>query len=197
MLLALMTATSASAIEPVRPSGSEGTEAKSFKSRPVAGWALMDMRVGIDTAAQAQHPYICAEIHFLKWVSIEGCGTGAGFLHDAKGIDLAHFRTRVTAYTYEYGRFDMGIHPGIGFAELQVGPDKLGFQFGKAKTTDQNEGAGFDASISGKGRIWIHEHTYVVFDANVGLAVIPSAPVILDGGHPIIGYGALTVGMGF
>ena len=188
----LCAAPTASSAEPV-----EATESKAFKPRPFVGRPLMDMRVGVDTAAQAEHPYICAEVHVLKWISLEGCGTGAGFLHDGAGVDLAHFRTRLTAFTYEFGRFDMGVHPGVGFAELQVGPDAAGFKFGKATSDDQNEGAGFDASLSGKGRVWVHERTYVVFDLNVGLAVIPAAPTILDGAHPVLGYGALTVGMGF
>ena len=170
-----------------------------YRPRPVAGHPVLEMRVGADRA-NPQHPYLCGELIPLAALSLEGCGTGAGFLHqDNDSIDMAHFRARLRALSVSRGRTSADLLLGGGFAEVQRTVDEAGFRFGRARSADQVEAAGPEASISIKGRYWVDRggRAFATADLNAGVANIPAAPTVFDGGGPWIPFAALTIGMGF
>jgi hypothetical protein len=133
----------------------------------------------------------------MSWMTVEGCGTGSGFLHHADEPDLAHFRTRFVGFSERRGRWDGSALLGVGFAEIQRGVDDEGFLFGPARSDDQNEGAGPEVSAGLKGRAWFLERAYASADLNVGVAHIPSAPTVNGQEGPWVPFAAMTAGIGF
>lgn len=171
---------------------------ETYKPAPVAGHAVFDMRVGIDRIDQ-NHPYICAEVAPLGWWTLEGCGTGNGFLHHGDEPDMAHFRTRFRTVGVDRGRAEADLLVGAGFAEVQRTADEHGFKFGKATEEHPVEAAGPEASVGLKSRIWLDDggKTYVSGDLTGGAAFIPAAPAVLGRGTPLVPFAGLTVGLGF
>lgn len=175
------------------------SSSRAFKPRPIAGHAVFDLRIGVDRI-DTQHPFLCAEASPLGWLSVEGCGTGAGFLHqDPDAPDMAHFRARARATSVQLGRATADLLLGAGFAEIQRTADRPGFLFGPERTADQIEAAGPEASVSLKGRYWLDAggRTYATADLNAGIAAIPAAPVVIGDGGPIVPFASLTFGFGF
>jgi hypothetical protein len=172
------------------------TRSETYIPRPLAGRPVLDLRIGADTVSSLDSPVICLEGYPLKWLTLEGCGTGAGLWHTPTGPELSHYRTRIRALHSDNGRVDAELLPGIGFSELQVGADQAGFLFGKPREEGQIEAAGAEASLSGKVRVWV-DRAYIVFDVNAGAAFIPAAPVVTGASGPIVGFGGLSVGAGF
>lgn len=176
----------------------QSVESETYVPAPVAGHPVFDMRVGVDRMDQS-HPYICGELTPLGWLSIEGCGTGSGFLHHGDEPEMAHFRTRIRAVGIDKGRAELDLLVGAGFAEVQRTADRAGFKFGPATEPDPIEAAGPEASIGAKSRLWLDNggKTYVSGDLTAGAAVIPGAPEVMGRGGPVVPFAALTFGLGF
>lgn len=168
-----------------------------FTAKPIAGHAVLDMRVGVASTEPGAHPYLCAEGSPLPWLSLEGCGTGAGFLHHGDQAEIAHFRARAPLVKRTFGRLDAMVMGGLGFAEVQAGADQAGFRFGAAKDERQIEGAGPEASLSVKARMWFDTRSYFTVDANTGIANVAAAPVVLGQEGPWVPFAAVTAGLGF
>jgi hypothetical protein len=175
-----------------------GAETGSVASKPVAGHAVLDLRIGVLRTDPSSHPYVCLEGAPLAWLSVEGCGTGSGFLHHGDEPDLAHFRVRGRVLQRQSGRFDGSVLAGLGFAEAQRGVDPAGFDFGAAEDrADGASGAGPEASVSLSGRYWAFPAAYVIVDANAGAAVIPAAPTVTGQSGPVVPFAVLSAGLGF
>ncbi len=69
-----------------------------------------NLRVGAATNADNERASICIEVALWRKLSVEGCGNGSGILHIPRG--------------------NLVVQGGLGFAELQVGKDDPGFEFG-------------------------------------------------------------------
>lgn len=175
----------------------QAQDSRVFVPNPVAGHPVFDLRVGVDQIGP-DHPYLCGELSPLAWLSVEGCGTGSGFLHQGDSPEMAHFRSRARLASVGEGRLQGDFLFGAGFAEVQRTVDQVGFRFGKAREPEQVEAAGPEASISAKARYWVDRggKSYLTADLNTGVAVVPGAPTVMGTG-PVIPFAALTVGMGF
>lgn len=172
------------------------TDSEVFVPRPLAGRPVLDLRLGGDTVSGLETPIVCMEGYPLAFLSLEACGPGSNVWREATGPEMSHYRARLRALHAQDGRVDAELLVGLGFSEIQVGPDQVGFLFGQARTDDQNEAAGAEGSMSGKIRYWTGR-TYVVMDLNVGAAVIPANPVVSGASGPLVGFGGLSVGAGF
>ncbi len=87
-----------------------------------------NLRIG--ASSSSRHPALCLELAPLEVLSVEGCGTGSGFLHHDEEPEVAHFRSwvKLTSWETRWGWLQPRV--GVGFAELQVGADSGGFDFG-------------------------------------------------------------------
>ena len=190
LLLALLS-TPALAAEP-----DETVRAETFVPRPVAGHEVFELRSGLSTVGPADHPYLCGELRPLKRFSIEACGNGSGWLHQAPIADMAHFRGRGAVWQKTEERWQGSALVGLGLAEVQRTSDRPGFVLG-----DEGEGAveaaGPEVSISGQGRYWHDERAYAVVDANVGVAYMKGAPSVIGKGGPVVPFLLVTAGVGF
>jgi len=174
----------------------EGLSGQAFVPAPVAGHAVFDFRVGAGTT-DLHHPTVCAEVAPVAWLSVEGCGTGSGFLHHGDQPDMAHFRARAASKTWRRGRSEVDARLGLGFAEIQSTADQAGFLFGEARTADPIEAAGPELSASAHGRWWLDQAFYATADLNVGAAHIPAAPDVMGRGGPVVPFASATFGFGF
>ncbi len=178
---------------------SAGSGSVAEQPRPIAGHPVLDLRGGYDRLDDLSHPYLCLQGMPLGFLALEACGTGAGVLHQGDGTDMAHFRAKAEVLEVGGGRARASLMPGVGFAEIQVGQDRPGFQFGEAKELAPVEAAGAEASLSIQGRYWVDPgaRTYVTGVLDGGAAVIPAAPAVTGGGGPVVPFASFTVGFGF
>lgn len=167
-----------------------------FVPDPVAGHPLLELRVGGQVGAPT-HPYVCGELTPVKRISIEGCGNGSGFLHQADVPDMAHFRARGAVLQGRRQRLAGELLVGVGFAEVQRTADEPGFQFGEPTEPEPVEAAGPEVSVGAKGRWWMDSKVYMSADATIGAAWIPGAPAVLDGDGPTVPFAGASVGVGF
>ncbi len=107
----------------------------------------VNLRVGGALTDTTGIPTICMEVRAAGRLSIEGCGTGSGFLHSQSGGEMAHFRAKWQALGRVVGDGQLRLHGGVGFAELQLDADQPGFDFG-APRGSRIETAGAEGSLS-------------------------------------------------
>ena len=126
--------------------------------------------------AVGARPQVCAEVTPLDFLSIEGCGTGAGFLFEP-AAELVHFRgkLRLTSWETEYGWLQPQL--ALGFAELQVGDDATGFDFFGTGPTGV-ETAGPEAGASLRFVTQLPGDFELLADAAVALAWFAHAPAL-------------------
>lgn len=107
----------------------------------------INLRVGGASTDTTGVPTICMEVRAVARLSVEGCGTGSGFLHGQSGGEMAHFRAKWQALGRVVGNGQLRVHGGVGFAELQLDADQPGFDFG-APRGSRIETAGAEGSLS-------------------------------------------------
>ncbi len=169
-----------------------------FVPKPVAGWAVVELRGGIQGVGGGANAMICGEVGVWRYVALEACGSGAGFLFpDRLPTEMVHFRAEATIPVWSKGRAEVVVQPGAGLAEIERGADAPGFLLGPARSPDQREGAGFEGSLGAKARLWAHEKVYITTEITGGAALIPSAPTVLGTGGPVVPFVTGTVGVGF
>ncbi|MEZ4401678.1 MAG: hypothetical protein R3B06_16750 [Kofleriaceae bacterium] len=108
----------------------------------------VNLRIGGASSDRNGNPTVCGEVRVWGGLALESCGTGAQAWHNDDGAEMMHVRT-----TYEVlhlgtaGNGRLGVRAGVGFAELSVAADQLGFQFGSPDATRASV-AGPEASVS-------------------------------------------------
>ncbi len=182
---------------PAHANPSVAASASTFRSEPLVGHALFDLRGGVSAGGGSANPMICAELAAHRNFDVEACGTGGGFLYPEAGEEMMHIRAEGQIPLWERGRGELWFQPGLGMAEIQKGEDEPGFRFGPASAADQHDGAGIEASASLKGRWWIGDWVYLVGELSAGAAYIAAAPVVLDQDSEIVPFVTGTIGVGF
>lgn len=156
----------------------------------------VSFRVGAAPGAVGALPYMCLEVAVGGGLSLEGCGTGAGFLGPAAGLDVAHFRGKI-----EIG----GVHTALGwlvpvlhagFAELEIGEDEPGFDFGGAGALG-TETAGPEAGAALKLVRPLDGGAELIIELNVNLMWFPGAGELLVPQPALQPEATLTVGVGW
>ena len=188
----------ASADEPVVEAPAPLSTQTRFTPNPVAGWAVVELRGGVQEVAGSGNAMICAEVGVHRYVAFEACGSGAGFLYEGRTpAEMVHFRAEGSIPLWSRGRTGLWLQPGAGIAEVENGADQSGFLFGPARSSTQREGAGPEGSLGLKARVWPSERMYGTIELNGGAAHIPSAPVVLQGRGPWVPFVTTTIGVGF
>jgi hypothetical protein len=155
-----------------------------------------NLRFGASTAIESRHVELCGEGAPLPWLSIEACGNGSQLLHHDPIAAISHYRVMLRLATLrDHGVF---VEPrlGVGFAELEVGPDELGFDFGGtgphgASTT------GAEGTFSVRLLVPVSPAWEIVVELRTALAWMPHAPELVRPMDPWQLTGGLSVGVGF
>lgn len=155
----------------------------------------LNMRVGLASSDEVQRPTVCLEVVAVWRASVEGCGTGSGILHDEVGRQIAHFRVNVPVHRLAIARGWSSLRGGLGFAELEVGPDRPGFDFG---APDQpNSVAGPDASVSMQWLRPLGSGVELVATATAGIAWFSRADLLVIPQSSFQPYAAFEIGAGW
>lgn len=154
-----------------------------------------NLRVGASSASRNGRPEICAEVSPHRLLSIEGCGTGAGFLHQDPEPELARFRAKLQLPSWQAGSAWLRPSVGLGFAELQIDEDSPGFQFqgtgAGVSTAGPEVSAGLQALLPTTGP-W-----ELIGALSVGAAWLPHAPELVIPQSTFQPSVSVSLGIGF
>ena len=139
----------------------------------------MNLRVGMSTADENRRPAICLEVRAWSRLSVEGCGTGSGFLHRDEGAELAHFRSKWSVVRADVPGGRIRAQAAVGFAELQLTADEPGFHFGSPRP-QAIETAGPEAGIALQWLGPLRGGVEWIASASMGLAWLPHAPKLVE-----------------
>lgn len=153
----------------------------------------VNLRVGASTADTNQRPTICAEIAVAWGLSVEGCGTGSGFLHHDDGGQIAHFRAKKILVT----RGAVAFAAGLGFAELEVGRDDPGFDFDTPDPREPTSVAGPDAALSARYLSPLGRGFELIANMALGLAYFHHAPALAVPQRHTQPYASFEIGVGW
>ena len=181
---------------PVDEPGTIATR-RTLTPAPLAGWSVVELRGGVTTHGDAGAT-LCGEVSPWRYLALESCGSGAGFWDDRRAVtEMVHFRLEGRVPVWSSGGAELSVEPGLGFAEIEQGADAPGFRFGAATTPDQREGAGPEAAVGLKARVWPHPRFFATTELSAGAAWVPSAPTVSGQGSPLVPFLLWTVGGGF
>lgn len=171
--------------------------ADSAMTAPVPPREWASLRVGASSGDAEGHPSVCLEVSPLSFLSLEGCGTGSGFLHNSSQPELAHFRSKLALGTFQSDRAWFRPQLALGFAELQVAEDEPGFDF-SGTGSNGVETAGPEVGASIKMLVPVNGGFEIVGDLGVGVAYMRHAPRLArDPAGPVIFSAGATLGFGF
>lgn len=193
LVAAIITATASASDRP--PLLDERTETHGEPNLP----RFVTFRVAPAPLDSSRKQQLCLDVPLFLGISIEGCGSGAGFLKAPTEPDIAHFRAKVPL-----GRAHVAgltVVPGvvIGFAELQVGEDQAGFDFvgtGRGRTETAGPEVGASLRFLEKGTSSA-TGPVLVSELQLSLAWLPYAPDLLIPHGQWIGSLEWTVGLGW
>ena len=153
------------------------------------------MRMGISTATSNGQPTICLEGIPLENLAIEACGTGYGFVHRSSGTDFVHFRGKWSLLHRKDAHSHLQGQLGLGFAEIQIGADELGFQFSNAGGGVETAGPEISASVQ-----WMRvlpSKTELIFDVNIGSAFFYYGPDLVIPQQQVFPFMEMSIGCGW
>ena len=133
----------------------------------------VNLRLGVASSDDNGRPAICLEVRTILQLSIEGCGTGSGVLHDSAGGELAHFRAKWAVDRRVFRGGVLQTQLGIGLAELQVDADQPGFVINP--DPGGVEAVGPEASV---GVQWLRSLSggwEIIMNASAGVSWVPGA----------------------
>ena len=126
---------------------------------------------------------------------MEACGTGYGFVHQDLGTDFVHFRGKQQFFDVQFSQASLATQLGFGFAEIQIGADKLGFQF--SGSGDGIETAGPELSSSLQWMYQLGKGAEVLIDMNAGAAYFPHGPDLLEPQPKLFPFWEISTGVGW
>lgn len=162
---------------------------------PVAPSHRLNLRAGLASSDEVDRPTICLEVVAVRAVSVEGCGTGSGILHDQVGRQIAHFRLNIPfVQRATWGGWG-SVRAGVGFAEMEVGEDRPGFDFGDLDQLGST--AGPDGAVSIQWMRSIGKGFELVGTGTVGVAWFSGADRLVIPQQQLQPYASIELGVGW
>jgi len=159
-----------------------------------AGVHYLNLRVGGGSGGAMGKPVICVEARVWTRLSLETCGTGAGLLTELSGTDIAHFRAKVAMRQWAAHGGIVRVQLGLGFAELEVGDDDPGFDFGGGSGV---ETAGPEASTAVQYLASLGHGVEAVASLSAGVAYFAHGPDLAISQRAWQPFVGLEIGAGF
>jgi hypothetical protein len=189
-ILALVLAPAiARADEPTDDGGANSGEHAPIENR-------VNVRLGKSSIDTDGRPSICVDVRVWWKFSVETCGTGQAIIHDDPGQEMMHVRANYMIAGRSLWKGTLNARGGLGFAELQVGPDDPGFSFGHA-AKNGNSTAGPEAAFSAQWLLPLYKKIDFVMTATAGLAYFAGAPELSATKTEVQGFASLEAGIGW
>jgi hypothetical protein len=189
VLVAVLAWPVAAFADPADDGGTSGTEHPPIKNR-------INFRVGAATTDTNGHPTICLDVRVVRGFGIESCGTGQALLHDDPGYEMAHFRGTYSLLEGPVWKGTGHVRGGLGFAEMQVGIDHPGFQFG-SPDKDRGSVSGPEASLSGQLLLPLYKGVDFVMTGTAGLALFQHADELVQTKSNLQSFVSVEAGIGW
>jgi len=157
----------------------------------------LNMRFGGATSDDTGRPTICLDVRIIAGFGVESCGTGQAIIHDEAGREMAHFRGTWTFLEKHTARGTGKLRAGAGFAELQVGQDHPGFEFGEPEKVDRGSVAGPEAVVQAQWLVPLGVGVEAVTSLTAGFAVFADADKLIipqDNVQPFVSF---EIGVGW
>ncbi len=155
----------------------------------------VNLRIGLASSDQVQRPTVCLEVIAVRAISAEACGTGSGILHSQVGRQIAHFRLNVPLVRRATWGGWGSVRAGAGFAEMEVGEDRPGFDFGEPDQPGST--AGPDGALSIQWMRTIGKGFEVVGTGTIGLAWFSGADRLALPQDRFQPYASFELGVGW
>jgi len=154
-----------------------------------------NLRVGASTLRDGGRTEICGEGAPTSWLSIEGCGNGAQLFFPDAPSHSSHYMAKLRIATFQLGLVPFEARAGLGFTEMEVGHDGLGYHFTSAGQGESTSGPETSASLRaffplGKG-------FELLVELRGGLAYLHYAPDLIPAQSRWQPSLSLTGGVGF
>ncbi len=108
----------------------------------------INIRIGGATSDDLGLPVVCVDVRIVAGLGVESCGTGAELWQHDDARQMAHLRATWQAHEGGVPGGRGRLRAGLGLAELQVGADTPGLDFG-APNPDRTAVAGPEAVVQG------------------------------------------------
>lgn len=156
-----------------------------------------NLRIGGASTGIQGRVVLCGEGAPTRWLSIEACGNGSEVLGVAESEPaLSHYLVKLRLWSLRTGRGWLQPHAGVGFTELQVGPDELGFNFTSAGRQGEST-AGPEGSLSLRGLYPLSPRWELIVDMRLSMAYLPHAGELSKPMGRYQSSAGLSVGVGF
>ena len=163
-------------------------------SRPIEN--RLSLRVGGASSDTVGRPTICADVRVIATWSVEACGTGAQLLHNEPGREMSHYRINWGFLDRPMPRGRGRLRAGAGFAELQVGEDEAGFDFG-TPSGKRGSVSGPEAALSAQWLLPVLGDFEMVASATAGAAVFRDADQLIEPQGAVQGFVSFELGIGW
>ncbi len=163
--------------------------------RAATARTYVDLRGGVSSADALGLAEVCMEVAPLSWLDAETCGTGSGLWRNGDTREMAHFRIEVQPYRFVAGGIAFDPQVGVGFAELQVGKDPLGFRF--TGSAGQYDTSGPEATLSLQAKAPMRYDTELIAELVTGLAYFKDGPVLARPANAAQPFAGISLGLGF
>ena len=154
----------------------------------------VNLRVGVATTTRL--PVLCLELAPLEFLSLEACGAGSEYRSASSTASVSHYLVwlKLDSWKKKVGWLQPRL--GAGIAEVQVGPDKGGFQF-SGVGPDGVETAGPELGASLRLLVPVVAGLEGVGELRGTMAYFHHAPKLVHPRSRLEPGAALTVGVGF
>lgn len=157
----------------------------------------INMRLGTASTDRNGAPTICAEVRVWADLNVESCGTGADILHNNDGPEMMHVRGLYEIYDRTTSRGRGGIRLGAGFAEMSVGDDKIGLEFGDPDAQDPISVAGPEAAVSAQWTMPLGKGLEAVGTFTGGVGYFAGARKLILPRDEIQPFASFEIGVGW
>jgi hypothetical protein len=157
----------------------------------------VNLRVGSSSTDRNGMPTVCAEVRLWADLSVDSCGTGADLWHNSDGPEMMHVRGLWEVFDTTTRRGRGGIRLGAGFAEMSVGDDKLGFEFGDPDDLDPVSVAGPEVAVSAQWTMPLGKKLEAVGTFTGGVGYFAGARKLVLPRDEVQPFASIDVGVGW
>ncbi|HWO25594.1 MAG TPA: hypothetical protein VNO30_42935 [Kofleriaceae bacterium] len=180
---------------PARADGESTAPGAGESAPPVQN--RINFRIGGASSDDTGRPTFCLDVRVVAGLGVESCGTGQALIHNEPGREMAHFRATWTLLSTHTDRGTGKLRAGAGFAELQVGIDHVGFQFGSPDAADHGSVSGPEAVVQGQWLVPLGRGVEAIASFTAGAAAFARADELVIPQRAVQPFLAVEIGLGW
>ena len=156
----------------------------------------INFRIGMASSDRDGRPSGCLDVRIIAGFSVESCGTGQAIIHNDEGQEMMHVRANYAFAGTNLWKGTLNARAGVGFAEMQVGKDNPGFQFG-SPDADKGSVAGAEAALSAQWLAPLYKQVDFVVTGTAGLAYFAGAHELVTTKSDLQPFASIEAGIGW